>query len=446
METDRPRQHLLLTFAEPELETEYLSRQYEQGRSRMRMNVVFTSLILGVFGFVDPLLLPPPLLDSFRAIRLSVLLPLSVSLLIPLAVVHEARHWCRIAAVSVLLFGSTWTAMLVMGGTDVLGYLTLALNQTIVGTFFLLGLPVALSIPVVTIFTMLFVVALLIISPSLDNLLVHSLGCSVIAIITGFGAFRAESAARHQFVAEAAAHVHYSKRVTAETDRNRWLEVIASFLSHELHNAMVRIGSSVELALREKQSDRTIEVLDRARQSVSFMHTLLAHVADATQIETALAVQEVDTLSFSSLVADLVEDFQRSSPRWRVNSCIAPSVLVEGNEDRLIQMLDKLFDNARDHGDESYPLEVDLRIECDVAVLSIGNRGAALSADTEQMFQPFVSTKRGHSVGKNLGLGLFVARAIAVGHRGSIAAASLLDPPGACFTVRIPIAQRGTQR
>src|SRR5688500_9942452 len=110
METDRPRQHPLLAFAEPELETEYLSRQYEQRRSRLRMNVVLTSLIVGAFGFVDPLLLPPRLLHSFSAIRLSVLLPLALSLLIPLAVVREARHWCRIAAGFVLLFGLIWTA------------------------------------------------------------------------------------------------------------------------------------------------------------------------------------------------------------------------------------------------------------------------------------------------------------------------------------------------
>jgi two-component system sensor histidine kinase ChvG len=120
--------------------------------------------------------------------------------------------------------------------------------------------------------------------------------------------------------------------------------------------------------------------------------------------------------------------------------CDAPGDAVEmtGAPDLIVQLLDKLIDNAVDFSADGATISVVLRADGPVAELSVSNPGPPLPPEAatrlfESLWQSRVeSDKRPH-----FGLGLYIVRLIAEFHGGTAEAANLPDNGGAVFTVRL---------
>jgi NtrC-family two-component system sensor histidine kinase KinB len=110
-------------------------------------------------------------------------------------------------------------------------------------------------------------------------------------------------------------------------------------------------------------------------------------------------------------------------------------VSVLGSEPRLIQLLDKLLENAVAHSSASSEIRLSLTISNGLAVLAVENQGSALPFEPERLFEPFVSEAKGR---QNLGLGLFVVRRITELHAGRVRALPLERGCGVRFEVSLP--------
>ncbi len=105
-------------------------------------------------------------------------------------------------------------------------------------------------------------------------------------------------------------------------------------------------------------------------------------------------------------------------------------------------MLDKLVDNAVDFSSDADLVSITLRDDNGQWALAISNPGPSLPERMQtQMFDSMVSVRSGGD-GKHLGLGLYIARLIAEGHGGSIAAANI--DGGVTFVVSLPAASTNT--
>jgi signal transduction histidine kinase len=124
-------------------------------------------------------------------------------------------------------------------------------------------------------------------------------------------------------------------------------------------------------------------------------------------------------------------------PERRVHVDIEVGVSVEGNEDRLAQLFDKLLENAVEHTGPGGTIQVKLRRDGSTSSVVIENDGDPLPPGKEYLFDAFVSGGTGNSDGRNLGLGLFVARAVVEAHGGTIEARDRVGG-GARFEVRLP--------
>ena len=223
---------------------------------------------------------------------------------------------------------------------------------------------------------------------------------------------------------------------TMRRQRLTWLENLAQFLRHELKNQLVAMGTSIDLAKSGDSLDANRIYLERAERSLGRMRGLVSSATEATSLEAALAVDEVDRVDLSALVADRVLSFQEANPSTQLTLGLKPGLFVQGNEARIAQLLDKLLNNAAEHIKPDGEIRVTLRRPDEHWFeLSVENEGNALPADKERIFEAFVSSRRGP---ENLGIGLFVARSIARNHGGSITAEQLPGAAGARFVVRLP--------
>ena len=117
-------------------------------------------------------------------------------------------------------------------------------------------------------------------------------------------------------------------------------------------------------------------------------------------------------------------------------ACSAPSVLTKGSPELLIQMLDKLVDNAVEFSASGDTIVIGLDLTPKDIVLSVANPGPSLPERMRsQLFDSMVSVRETEG-SRHLGLGLYVARLIAEGHGGHIAADNVEG--GVRFEVRLP--------
>ena len=109
---------------------------------------------------------------------------------------------------------------------------------------------------------------------------------------------------------------------------------------------------------------------------------------------------------------------------------------THGSPELAIQMLDKLIDNAVGFSSDEDLIVIELTDADGSWDLAISNPGPPLPERMQtQLFDSMVSVRSGDD-GRHLGLGLYVAKLIAEGHGGSIAATNIEG--GARFVVSLP--------
>ena len=99
-------------------------------------------------------------------------------------------------------------------------------------------------------------------------------------------------------------------------------------------------------------------------------------------------------------------------------------------------MLDKLVDNAVDFSQPADTITVSIDARPNEAVISVCNPGPPLPQDMQkELFDSMVSIRKGET-DEHLGLGLYIARVVAEGHGGTVAANNI--DGGVQFAVTLP--------
>jgi signal transduction histidine kinase len=120
----------------------------------------------------------------------------------------------------------------------------------------------------------------------------------------------------------------------------------------------------------------------------------------------------------------------------------AEPVMFTGAPDLIVQMLDKLIDNAVDFSAEQALITLRLVADATQVTIEVDNPGPPLS-DTEQnhsyLFESLWQSRSGADSRPHFGLGLYIVRLIAEFHGGGAAAHNLPGGGGARFQVHLPL-------
>jgi two-component system OmpR family sensor kinase len=146
-----------------------------------------------------------------------------------------------------------------------------------------------------------------------------------------------------------------------------------------------------------------------------------------------------DPVLLTELVNDAVHDAQAVEPERPVHAEIASEVVVQGDEDRLRQVIGNLLANVRVHTPPRTPVDVALGVRDGVSVLSVADHGPGVEPDhVEHIFDRFYRADTGRSRDTGgAGLGLSIAASVALAHGGTIDY-SATPGGGATFTLTLP--------
>src|SRR5438270_9982610 len=203
-----------------------------------------------------------------------------------------------------------------------------------------------------------------------------------------------------------------------------------ALVSHDLRTPLTSIIGYVELALDDEggvpldeERRRYIEVV--ARSSDRLLR-LVDDLLLAARLQSGRFLLNVDSCDIESVAAEALDEMNARAQRRSISLVLASDgpVRIECDRRRLLQLLDNLVSNAVKFTPDGGRVEVHVERTLVGAAIEIRDTGVGLEpGDEQRVFDRFYRAPRAVSDQvPGTGLGLFIARAIAERHGGSLVA------------------------
>jgi two-component system, OmpR family, sensor histidine kinase ChvG len=218
-----------------------------------------------------------------------------------------------------------------------------------------------------------------------------------------------------------------------------YLRTLAGKLAHEIRTPLTIVRSSLENLESEGVSPSAGVYLARAREGSERLSAILKAMGAATRVEEAISNAERVSFDLVPVVKSAADSYRIAFPqRSFATELPEHPVPIQGAPDLIVQMLDKLVDNAVDFSPDGATITLRIRLEPHSAVVEVDNLGPPLSPDIRhRLFESLWQSRTTESDRPHFGLGLYIVRLIAEFHGGDASASSLPGDTGARFTIRL---------
>lgn len=219
-----------------------------------------------------------------------------------------------------------------------------------------------------------------------------------------------------------------------------------SIVSHELRTPLTSIKGS--LALIESGAlgtvdDQLMRLVSIARKNSERLAVMIDDLLDLERLDAGKMQYEFAKVELNSLIKDALEankgyadlnnvSFKAHLPRNKL--------FVEGDQNRLMQVLANLMSNAAKFSEPGTMIDVSLKKDGLNALISVQDYGIGIPEGShDKVFEKFaqVDASDGRKVGGS-GLGLSIARSIVECHEGDISFVSE-EGQGSTFTITLPL-------
>lgn len=223
----------------------------------------------------------------------------------------------------------------------------------------------------------------------------------------------------------------------ARSERDR--RNLTADVAHELRTPLAALQAGLE-ELRDGLVEPSAQGLAGLHDQSLRLGRVVSDLAELSAVEAGGVPVRRTQVDLTQVARDelAVHDSQLRAAGLAVSSRLDGQVLVRADSDRLHQALGNLLANAARYCRPSDEVAVTVRSEADQAVLEVVDSGPGIAAD--ELPHVFDRLWRGRAVKEiaGSGIGLAVAREIAVAHGGTIEAASA-EGAGTTITIRLPV-------
>ena len=230
------------------------------------------------------------------------------------------------------------------------------------------------------------------------------------------------------------------------------IERFAADVAHEIRNPLTSIRSAVETLDLVKDEAARLKLMNILKQDVGRMDRLITDISNASRLDAELSREEPRSIDAAKLMGDIVSIYQASARKTDppvIFDAPAAAMPIAGREGPLGQVFRNLIDNARsftilaDRKDAA--VRVTMQRKDTEIVTTIDDDGPGIPAENlEMVFERFYTSRPRASrvVGGagNSGLGLSIARQIALAHNGRLWAENRMGRDGEILGARFIIA------
>lgn len=213
--------------------------------------------------------------------------------------------------------------------------------------------------------------------------------------------------------------------------------------SHQLRTPLTVIRANLDLARRPHiPAEERVAILADARDEAERMARLIGDLLSLARAESGARL-EFERVELDALLVESVRRQHQAAPHVRMSVTRVEPALVDGDRDRLRELLGILLDNAARYTPDGGNVSAALEIRGHQAVVRVDDTGIGLDAeDRERVFERLYRGRHAREMRPaGTGLGLAIARWIVEAHGGTI---ELGDRAGGGTTATVTLPVRGS--
>jgi len=233
----------------------------------------------------------------------------------------------------------------------------------------------------------------------------------------------------------------FTRMLTRLSEHAQYLRTLGGKLSHELRTPLTIVKSSLDnLELEGVGSNQKI-YLTRARAGAERLQLILAALGAAARVEESIKQADRVNFDLKELLVSAVGAYRDGFAGAHFNVELPDDAChLRGAPELIVQMLDKLIENAVDFTPPSGRVTVGLSRDLGFYRLTVGNDGSVIPEELlGRLFESLFEVRDTKDDRPHFGLGLYIVRLIAEFHGGSAAAANRADGSGVVFTISLPM-------
>lgn len=232
--------------------------------------------------------------------------------------------------------------------------------------------------------------------------------------------------------------------ITAAKELERLRAEWNSVVAHDLRQPISSINLYAQLLLRKADDwpAETRHFVLEIRKLVARLARMTGDLLDLSRLDASRLAVDRRPLDMAACVRESVERIALDADSRKFDVQVRGEIpAIEGDPDRLAQVMENLLTNAVKYGSADTPIRVSVEREGDDVAVSVTNEGAGVKpADFARLFQRFeragVAT---HKAVPGIGLGLQITQGLVEAHGGRIVGESV---PGGATTFRFTIPVR----
>ncbi len=221
----------------------------------------------------------------------------------------------------------------------------------------------------------------------------------------------------------------------------QYLRTLGGKLSHELRTPLTIVRSSLDNLESLGLSGEQRAFVRRAREGSLRLSSILTALGAAARVEESIKQAERVGFDLRELLISAVGAYQSGFPKVRIElAAPGDACFMRGAPDLIVQLLDKLVENAVDFCPDGGLIAVTLTRGVGNYELTVSNDGPPIPQEMlGRLFESLFEQRASRDDKPHFGLGLYIVRLIAEFHAGRVSAANRADGGGAIFTVSLPI-------
>ncbi|HEX3948474.1 MAG TPA: ATP-binding protein [Steroidobacteraceae bacterium] len=224
-------------------------------------------------------------------------------------------------------------------------------------------------------------------------------------------------------------------------EHTQYLRTLGGKLSHELRTPLTIVRSSLDNLESEGLRDDQRRYITRAREGTQRLQSILSALGAAARVEESIKQSERVNFDLRELLISAVAAYRDGFPSNQFSLEVpADTCFARGAPDLMVQLLDKLVENAVDFCPSSGTITLRLeRVQANYS-LQVANDGPLIAqALMGRLFESLFEQRDGGEDKPHFGLGLYIVRLIAEFHGGTAVAANREDCSGVVFTITLPL-------